>query len=529
MVKMQQIPIIDLFAGPGGLGEGFSALKVKNGQFPFQIGLSIEKEPQAHTTLKLRSFFRQFGNAAPDKYYDALRAADCPLEKRLVDLYNAYPREAGLAASEAWKAELGKFDHKKVFERIDQALGNNELWVLLGGPPCQAYSIAGRSRNKGIEDYQPHKDVRQYLYLEYLQVIAEHRPAVFVMENVKGILSATIKKQRIFNQIYDDLIDPRKALLRENRNILRQSFPRSSPKYEIFSLVRPGKFDSENPSDLVVEMERYGIPQARHRLILVGIRKDLLGSSVPDILQQCDFVTSQAVLEGLPRLRSGLSREKDSGTAWLARIREAQSRKWFNTPTRRTDKATLKKLKMAVDNLRSLKKKRGGEFVQYNATVEHEPGWFLDDRLGGVLNHSTRGHIVKDLHRYLYCSCYGKSYGRSPLLGDFPHNLLPDHSNVNGSKNNIAFADRFRVQLANRPSTTITSHISKDGHYYIHYDPTQCRSLTVREAARLQTFPDNYFFCGPQYSIMYPCKKVVRTCSLYMAMRFGGEVASAAS
>ena len=103
-----------------------------------------------------------------------------------------------------------------------------------------------------------------------------------------------------------------------------------------------------------------------------------------------------------------------------------------------------------------------------------------------------------DLWRYLFVSAYGQANGTSPVLRDFPNMLLPNHKNVLqlGDKGNQKFADRFKVQLADEPASTVTSHISKDGHYFIHYDPVQCRSLTVREAARLQTFPDNYFFEG---------------------------------
>jgi len=136
--------------------------------------------------------------------------------------------------------------------------------------------------------------------------------------------------------------------------------------------------------------------------------------------------------------------------------------------------------------------------VKCQAKVDYEQEWYLDHRIEGVFNHATRGHMVEDLYRYFYAACYGMAYDRSPVLAKFPRSLLPKHGNIYDALNGGNFADRFRVQLAHLPSTTITSHIAKDGHYYIHYDPTQCRSLTVREAARLQTFPDNYFFCGPR-------------------------------
>src|SRR5690606_12728517 len=109
-----------------------------------------------------------------------------------------------------------------------------------------------------------------------------------------------------------------------------------------------------------------------------------------------------------------------------------------------------------------------------------------------------KAHMTEDLHRYLFAACYADVKGVSPKLDEFPPALWPRHSNVIPDEaGKIAnFRDRFRVQIWDQPATTITSHIRKDGHYFIHPDPLQCRSLTVREAARLQTFPDNYFFEG---------------------------------
>jgi DNA (cytosine-5)-methyltransferase 1 len=103
-----------------------------------------------------------------------------------------------------------------------------------------------------------------------------------------------------------------------------------------------------------------------------------------------------------------------------------------------------------------------------------------------------------DLRRYFFAACFARVYGRSPQIREFPKRLWPYHQNIQDAADGKMFSDRFRVQARGRPATTIVSHIAKDGHYFIHYDPVQCRSLTVREAARLQTFPDNYFFEGPR-------------------------------
>lgn len=477
------------------MGEGFTAFENDAGARPFEIGLSIEKNSLAHETLHLRSFFRQFGTRPPGAYYDMLRQQNEPVRRRLRGLFDKYPAQAELAESEAWHAELGGEDRSTVRTRISAAIGDSKTWVLLGGPPCQAYSLAGRSRNKGKPDYKAEEDRRQYLYVEYLQVIAEHQPAVFVMENVKGLLSATVKENYIFERILGDLQSPVGALLREGRAVEIRKPLNDAPKYRVFSIAQAGKSDG-TPEDFVVEMERFGIPQARHRLILLGVRTDVLGSAKPRGLKATAPVAAKRVLDGLPALRSGLSREDDSDAAWLRCLKAARDMRWFSASANRSGSDTYSEMVSTLNRLVAPSAGRGGEFLPCTPDVGYQRAWYLDSRLGGVSNHKTREHMAHDLYRYLYCACYGRVHEKSPILASFPRDLLPKHENVESSLLGGNFNDRFRVQLADRPSTTITSHIAKDGHYYIHPDPSQCRSLTVREAARLQTFRDNYFFCG---------------------------------
>src|SRR5207247_11196263 len=118
------------------------------------------------------------------------------------------------------------------------------------------------------------------------------------------------------------------------------------------------------------------------------------------------------------------------------------------------------KMREIVESISPPKADRGGEFVRFSCDVKYERQWYLDQRIGGVCNHMTRAHMVQDLFRYMYVSCYGTVHGRSPELPDFPRELLPDHANV-GRAMEGHFDDRFRVQLPDRPSTTITSHLAK--------------------------------------------------------------------
>ena len=276
------IPVIDIFAGPGGLGEGFSAFTDPRDKQPFQIALSIEKDPVAHQTLTLRSFLRQFPpGEVPDAYYRRLQR-----QMSTTELFNEFPRQSAAAHTEAWRATLGDEIEaplpelrRRVREALDRFPEGDDRWVLIGGPPCQAYSLAGRSRNKGKADYRLADDPKAHLYLEYLQLIADSWPAVFVMENVRGLLSARIEGDLVFEGIARDLSDPAEALQREGRTRTNQR----RRSYRLRAVTRSELFPS--PPDYIVKCEQYGIPQARHRVIIVGIRDDMdihkLGTLTP--------------------------------------------------------------------------------------------------------------------------------------------------------------------------------------------------------------------------------------------------------
>ena len=472
------IPVVDLFAGPGGLGEGFSSLTDGLGSRIFEIRVSIEKDDTAHRTLSLRSLFRNFPkNHAPDCYYDYVRGK---ITREEMLSHSSITDAAHAAYTEAKKATLGETPREVVDQWIREAIGNSDPWVLIGGPPCQAYSIAGRSRMRGADPKAFEEDKRHFLYREYLRIIRDFGPAVFVMENVKGILTSKHGGSLIFDRILEDLSKPGNGL-----------------EYDIRSFVVDGRGDGIRPQDFIIEAENFGAPQMRHRVILFGVRRDLAWLD-HDVLSPAttDKVSVRQAISGLPLLRSCLSREPDSFESWLQVIREApRSLKGWKTQGREKVEERMREAAAKAAAHHSI----GGRFVACDVNTDTSMpvplrSWYHDPRLGGASLHETRSHMRSDLHRYLFASCYAAEFGCSPRLAQFPEMLLPNHGNVDSE--NIPFDDRFRVQIDRYPSTTVVSHISKDGHYYIHPDPSQCRSLTVREAARLQTFPDNYFFEG---------------------------------
>lgn len=477
-----EVLVIDLFAGPGGLGEGVSSCVHENGNKPFQIGVSVEKEPSAHKTLTTRALYRkikELPNGVSD-YTDYVQGTITRTE-----LFECYPEQA-IAATEETLLQpraLGQ-DNELIHNRIRELIAeHNGPKVVIGGPPCQAYSLAGRSRNAGIRDYDAATDHRNFLYQEYLQVLAIAQPDVFVMENVRGILSAKLDGKVMFPQILKDLRNP--GVVTGDDNVLG---------YRIYSLVvdasNPDNPEYENSADFLIRSEDYGIPQARHRVILMGVREDRVG--VPNTLQPLGHrVTVKEVLSDLPPLRSGFSKRTDTQADWNQAVTShaIQLPQFLAT---KFDQEAIAQLEL--EPLKGLdRKSRLHRTQDAQQLPEHLKDWYLDNHPNCVLNHETRGHMESDLLRYAFSAAYTQlNNGTTPKAKDFPLALAPNHENWESGSH----VDRFRTQAANKCSTTITSHISKDGHYFIHYDPQQCRSLTVREAARLQTFPDNYLFEG---------------------------------
>ncbi|MGJ8641318.1 MAG: DNA cytosine methyltransferase [Opitutaceae bacterium] len=481
------IPAIDIFAGPGGLAEGFSNAN-------FDIRLSVEMDEHAHNTLRFRSFCRKLIKAK--KRSELVEFYSNPESNNTFNqdkLTSKHPKLWKLAQEEAMQATLGITPPEEVSNRIETALGKeSDQWILLGGPPCQAYSLVGRAKMKGTgEKFE--NDHRHLLYREYLRIVAVHAPSIFVMENVKGLLSSKHQGTPIIDRIKSDLKNPRNAIdvtpLRRIQDKL---------EYDLYPLWKPeneAKNKTEKNKEHIINAEKQEVPQARHRLFIIGIRRDLKLK-----MQYLDQIENQVsawdVLHDLPKIHSHLSKEK--GRGWLNVVNEMIGSKadtWMQT----NQPEVRAKIHETIESIPSHLK--SGSIAVPKATDSALPTlhkWYQSKKMTMVLNHEARGHMPTDLHRYLYSSAFASVHGYSPKLEQYPTSLLPAHKNVNKKTGKAIFSDRFRTQCKEKPSTTITSHIHKDGHYFIHPDPAQCRSLTVREAARLQTFPDDYLFCGPR-------------------------------
>ena len=452
----------------------------------FRFALSVEMERYAHRTLLLRAFIRKFDSSeVPAEYYDFLNrgALGEPDWKEL------YPKEWLEACKETKCLELGTPEATASVTTRVQAIRKKygHRTVLLGGPPCQSYSLVGRARNAGNADYDPNKDKRQSLYRDYVDVLQELQPAVAILENVKGMLSARYDDEPIFCRVMKSL-----------RNA------GGTNRYRLYPLAsrRGGGFwqEDHDQKDFLVRGEEFGVPQARHRVFVVCIRRDIADNLPADVLPQLEksdaIVSVGEMIRDMPRLRSRLSRG-DSDSTWRAAVASAYKLIQGAPRPKMTREQALafdKALKSARETTQkpalAYRNAAGG-----TAAISCPNGlgdWILDTKLSRLPNHETRGHMPEDLARYLFAAAIASAKGRSPRSPDFPAELAPNHANWSTGK----FGDRFRVQLWDQPSRTVTSHISKDGHYFIHPDPKQCRSLTVREVARLQTFPDNYFFCG---------------------------------
>src|SRR6266480_150114 len=417
------IPVIDLFAGPGGLSEGFEAYR-SNSVKVFRCVLSVEKDTFAHQTLLLRAFFRQF-RKPPNEYYAHLRG-----ELSLTKLFKFYPAQHAAAKAEAIHLTLAPRNGKRIDGLVRKALrGNRDRWILIGGPPCQAYSLVGRARRRREARSEFESDGRHFLYKEYLRIVTSFRPPIFVMENVKGLLSSSAKGVEIFKRMLRDF---------------------AAAGYTLHSFVKRGNGDDLEPVDYVIETERFGIPQSRHRVIVLGIRKGLTRGF--HCLPAADKkVHIQVAIGDLPRIRSHVSPpSRDSYETWERELRRLRS------VFRRNGHLKGPKL-----GRRILGKLTGGStFIPIKSAqpppqswMRKNEKWLIDRRIGGVTLHDARHHMPTDLRRYLFASWYARIHGISPKIADFPWWLRPAHENVPEAVKEGLFADRFRVQIKGKPAT----------------------------------------------------------------------------
>lgn len=410
--------VIDLFSGAGGLSEGFA----QNG---FHTIVFIEKEYWACQTLETRLCFHWLKQMNMLKDYHAYCRAsksylDCK-KTRHEHIYKKVTELERYASSAIINRAFGMEQNNpatidgqtaiRMIEDSMKAQGINTIDVVVGGPPCQAYSIIGRSRMGEAARV----DIRNYLFRYYLNIVSHFQPSMFVFENVPGLLSAQDGK----------LI-----------HLIRDEF--KSIGYTLL-------WGSKNDVPDIHRISEFGVNQKRCRLILVGYRNKQWKEPVyPDFAKYAKPLdepqTTCNTIGDLPILKAGQGND-----LWYA---------------------------------------------DYTNQPISEYGKVMRTDSEGVQNHFARPHRSDDLE------IYERAQALSALGEKLSYSSLPEHLKHHKNADTHKFKDRFCVHGLNEMPHTIVAHLSKDGHYNIH--PTQIRSITVREAARIQGFPDNYRFEGPR-------------------------------
>jgi DNA (cytosine-5)-methyltransferase 1 len=386
---MEELNYIDLFAGAGGLSEGF----IRAGFNPI---VHVEMNKYACDTIRTRTAYHWLKeNRKEEIYYDYLKSENKNKEK----LWGKVPQHL---ISSVINKEISEESLPDIFKMIDGELKDKKIDVIIGGPPCQAYSLVGRAR----DPHKMKKDQRNFLYKYYVEFLKKYQPKMFVFENVPGILSA--KNGVHFENIFKAV---RKA------------------GYELSPPINKQRF---------LNAKNFGVLQDRKRVIIIGWKKEL-NLSYPE------FEEEEPKYEVLKDLFSDLQKLQN-GEGTLNAVK-------YTNPT--TEYLELSKIR------------NGFEFVT---------------------QHIARPNNENDLEIYRIAV---DEWNRGKRLNytTLPTRLIK-HNNLK------SFTNRFQVVNGNGISHTVVAHIAMDGHYYIHPDKKQNRSITVREAARLQSFPDDYFFEG---------------------------------